>query len=391
MGRMGKKIDTDIIHIGSNPKLHYGSINDPIYKNSTIIFENYKSFIESKSMKLEVPYYGRINTYTTKRFEVLIAQLYKCNSAVITSSGLSAITTTLFSFLKKEDEILLTENCYEPVYNFTKIELKKFGINSKYFSSNNISKLSSLISNKTKIIYLESPGSLNFEVENITNIVNLAKSKKILTVMDNTWSTFIGCNPLKLGIDIVIESATKYMSGHSDTFLGIIVTKSKKYKKVIKETSVRLGDFVSSESCFEAYKGLKTLKVRMDKHQFNSEKIFKYLKSQKVVKDIIYLPDKSNKYHKLWKKFHKINNGLITFSIEKCDKIEKFVDSLKEFKIGFSWGGYESLILPLKSLKPAKKLSINDHYWFRIHVGLENYEDLIEDLDNAIKKYAKKK
>ena len=124
--------------------------------------------------------------------------------------------------------------------------------------------------------------------------------------MDNTWSTFLGCNPLEIGVNIVIESLTKYFSGHSDNFLGLIALNSSKFAKTIKTTSVRLGDYVSSESCFHASKGLKTLKLRIEKHSENAEKIFNYLKSKKIVKKILYLPDQNNKFHELWKKYHKL-------------------------------------------------------------------------------------
>ena len=175
--------------------------------------------------------------------------------------------------------------------------------------------------------------------------------------MDNTWSTFLGCNPLEIGVDIVIESLTKYFSGHSDNFLGLIVLNSAEFARTIKTTSVRLGDYVSSESCFHATKGLKTLKLRIEKHIENADKIFNYLKSKKIVKKILYLPDQNNKFHELWKKYHKQSNGLITFSIQKKKNIELFIDKLDLFKIGFSWGGYESLIIPISNLKPTKKLS----------------------------------
>ena len=342
-----------------------------------------------KKKKFDVPYYGRISTYTTRRFEKLISRIYECKSSLVTSSGLSAITLTLLCFLRKNDEILLTENCYEPIYNFAENDLKKFGITSKYYQSNQNEKLKKLITSKTRVIYIESPGSLNFEVDDIEKIVSIAKPRKIVTIMDNTWSTFLGCNPLKYGVDVVIESATKYLSGHSDNFLGIIAVNSEKHRKMIKQAAVRIGDFVSAESCFEAYKGLKTLKIRMEKHEKNAVKIFNYLKSNKMITNIFYLPDESNRFNKLWKKFHKINNGLITFSIKNNGNISVFVDSLNLFKIGFSWGGYESLILPLERLKPSRNISKNTNYWFRIHIGLENYEDLIKDIDNAMKKYAK--
>lgn len=387
---MGKKINTKIIHFGSDPNIHFGSLNDPIYRNSTLIFQNYESLIKAKKNKFSTPYYGRIGTYTTRRFEKLMSNLYETDFSIVTSSGLSAITITLLAFLKQNDELIITENCYEPVYNFATDELKKFGISAKFFKTNNSEKLKNLINHNTKILYIESPGSLNYEVEDLTKTVKMAKKKKVLTIMDNTWSTFVGCNPLKFGVDIVIESATKYISGHSDNFCGVIACSKEHYPK-IKQTAVRLGDFVSPESCFHASKGLKTLNTRLEKHFENAKKVFNYLKNEKIISEIIFLPDKSNKYHKLWKKYHSTGNGLITFSIKKSGSIKNFLNFLRLFKIGFSWGGYESLIIPLNNLKPLKNPSKSNNYWFRIHVGLESIDDLINDLAYAIKKYENKK
>ncbi len=385
---MGKKIRTETIHYGVDPEDHYGSINDPIYKNSTLVFQNYKSFLKAKKDRFNVPYYGRISTYTTRRFGQLGSKLYNAKKSVVTSSGLSAITITFLALLKKDDEILISENCYEPVYNFATHELKKFGIKSHFFS-NNKRNIDKIINKKTKILYIESPGSLNYEVSDIKEIVKICKKKKIITIMDNTWSTFLGCNPLEIGVDIVVESLTKYFSGHSDNFLGLIVLNSAELARKIKTASVRLGDYVSPESCFHATKGLKTLKLRIEKHIENADKIFNYLKSKRIVKKILYLPDQNNKFHELWKKYHKQSNGLITFSIQKKKNVDLFIDQLELFKIGFSWGGYESLIIPLSNLKPTKKLSKKREYWFRIHVGLESCSDLINDLEKAFNNYEK--
>ena len=390
MGRMGKKkVESELIKLGSDPKLHFGSLSDPIFKTSTIIFDNYRDFLNAKQNRFKLPYYGRFGNYTTKRFENIVCKLYESEESVITSSGLSAITISLLSFLSDGDELLVSENCYEPVFNFCIKELKRFGIKTYFFKNNNFTELNKLISNKTKVIYLESPGSLNFEVEDIEKIVKIAKKKSITTIIDNTWATFIGLNPLKWGVDIVIESCTKYFSGHSDNFCGIIACSNLHYKK-IKQMAVRMGDFVSSESCFYAIRGLRTLKVRLEKHQENALKIFKFLKRKKSVKEIFFLPDKNNRYHKLWKKYFNNANGLITFGIDKKVGIEIFLDSLSLFKIGFSWGGYESLILPLNQLKPGTKDFKDSLNWFRVHIGLESTEDMIADLEKGLDNYEKK-
>lgn len=387
MGRMGKKeLESKLIKLGSDPKIHHGSLSDPIYKTSTIIFDDYQSFIKAKKDRFNLPYYGRFGNYTTKRFEKIISQAYESEAALVTSSGLSSITISLLSFLSKGDEILVSENCYEPVFNFCSKLLKNFGIKTIFFENNNSVNLERLISDKTKVIYLESPSSLNYEVEDIEKVVKIAKKRKIITIQDNTWATFIGLNPLKWGIDIVIESCTKYFSGHSDNFCGAIACSKLNYDK-IKQTAIRIGDFVSSESCFSAIRGMRTLKVRLKKHQENAEEIFEYLSKKNCVKKIYFLGDKNNKYHKLWKKYFKTSNGLITFSLVRKKNIENFIDKLDLFKIGFSWGGYESLILPLNQIKPKTKNYEKSYYWFRLHIGLESVKDMIKDLDRGFKSY----
>ena len=279
-----KKLESKLIKIGSDPNIHHGSLNDPIYRASTIIFNNYKSFLKAKKDKFNMPYYGRISGYNIKRLERVISDLYQSEASVITSSGLSAISISLLSQLSKDDEILVTENCYEPVYNFCKNELVKFGIKTNFFKSNNLLNLKKNITKRTKLIYIESPGSLNYEIDQIEEIVNIAKEKKIITLFDNTWATFLGFNPIKWGIDIAIESCTKYFSGHSDTFCGAIACSKENYQK-IKQTAVRMGDFVSSENCVLAIRGLRTLQSRLRTHQQNASEIFLFLKKKKMCKE----------------------------------------------------------------------------------------------------------
>ena len=274
---MGKNKKTSkLIHCGIDTANNYGSVNDPLYKSSTIIFKNYKDYIDAKKNKYAKPYYGRLGTFNSKKLEKVMTEMYESESCVITSSGLSAITITLLTFLDKNSECLITQNCYEPVYNFAVDNLKSFGIKTFFFECNNISKFSKLITSKTKVIYLESPGSINFEVEDLEKIISIAKKYNITTIFDNTWATFLGFNPLKWGVDVVIESATKYISGHSDNFCGIIACSKNNYLK-IKSTSTKLGDCVHPESCLTAIRGLRTLELRLNKHYDNAKIIFNFL------------------------------------------------------------------------------------------------------------------
>ena len=380
---------TKIIQSGIDIKKYFGSLTTPIFYNSTIAFENYNNFVKAKKNKQNDLYYGRFKTKTVQIFEQIMTDLYESEKAIITSSGLSAIIITLSSFLSKSDNIIFVENCYKPVSNFIRFELKKFGINHKTYPPLYNKSVEKLIDKNTKILYLESPTSLNYEIQDIEKFVKIAKKNKILTIMDNTWSTFYGCNPLKFGVDIVIESGTKYLSGHSDCFCGIIACSSVNFKKIYS-TKIRFGDFVSSENCFLAIRGLKTLPIRLENHFKNTKKVLTFLKKNQSIENILYPGMSENKNYLLWKKYHSIANGLISFKLKKIrgKDIADFIDKLKIFKIGFSWGGFESLILPIESLD-SNKLNKDENNWFRIHIGLENPNDLIFDLKQAINKYIK--
>jgi len=386
------KKDTRFVLSGIDTKKFNGSLTTPIYHNSTIVFKDYSEFLKAKSKKFSRLYYGRFKTETVLVFEKIVKDLYTSESAIITSSGLSAIIITLSSMIKKNDHILIVENCYEPVSNFVKGELKKFGVKYDFYSSDFKTNIENLKKKNTKLIYLESPGSLNYEIQDIKKFVEFAKSNNIITIMDNTWSTAIGCNPINLGVDIVIESATKYFSGHSDCFCGLIACSKKNYKKIFK-TKVRFGDFVSAENCYLAIRGLKTLSLRLNRHYLSAQKIYKFLSKQKVISSILFPSSKESKNYHLWKKYYSSGNGLITIKVKKIGNKNpsEFVDNLKFFKIGFSWGGFESLILPLETIHPEYKINMNDGYWFRIHVGLENVDDLKSDLENAIGIYETEK
>lgn len=369
-----------------NLKDFEGSVSTPLFRNSTIIFKDYKTFLKNKKNRFNSLYYGRFKTKTTKTLEKIVSKLYESEKGIVTSSGLSAIIISLLSQIKKGDHVLVVKNCYEPVKNFFSNELTKFDITHDFYSPKYSKVFESLANKNTKVIYLESPTSLFYDIQDLDKFIKFAKSRGITTIMDNTWSTFYGCNPIRLGIDIVIESATKYFSGHSDCFCGLIACNKFNYNKIF-QTKVRYGDFVSSENCFLAIRGLKTLPVRLERHFENALKVYNYMKKSKFYTKVIYPGIEENKDYKIWAKYHSIGNGLITFQIKKRSKpIETFLDSLIFFRIGFSWGGFESLILPIYE-DDKKSTAETKGIWFRIHVGLEDPEDLIKDLDQALKKY----
>ena len=383
MTKNNYKNDTKNIIAGKRKKLSNGFVNSPIYKGSTVLFNTVEE-MQSKMKKKnsQTLFYGRFGSPATFEFENAIADIDESYTAVATASGTAAIVASLLAVLKTGDHILMTDSAYGVSRNLTKKLLNNMGITTTFYNPNLTNKIKELITNKTKLIFMESPGSLTFEIQNISMIVDIAKKYNLITVIDNTWATSLYLKPMNYGVDISIQSATKYIVGHSDAMLGVITT-NKKYAKQIRESAHNLGSCPGPEDIYLGIRGLKTLSIRLKKHQENAMKIIEWLLRQKEVNRVLYpaLPD--NPGYKIWKKDFKGASGLFGVVLENTrkDLIYKMLNNLKLFNMGYSWGGYESLILPVN---PEK---IRDTYkWnhmdltLRIHAGLEDPDDLINDL-----------
>ena len=383
MAKNNYKKDTKNIIAGKRKKLSNGFVNSPIYKGSTVLFNTVEE-MQSKMKKKnsQTLFYGRFGSPATFEFENAIADIDESYTAVATASGTAAIVASLLAVLKTGDHILMTDSAYGVSRNLTKKLLNNMGITTTFYNPNLTNKIKELITNKTKLIFMESPGSLTFEIQNISMIVDIAKKYNLITVIDNTWATSLYLKPMNYGVDISIQSATKYIVGHSDAMLGVITT-NKKYAKQIRESAHNLGSCPGPEDIYLGIRGLKTLSIRLKKHQENAMKIIEWLLRQREVNRVLYpaLPD--NPGYKIWKKDFKGASGLFGVVLENTrkDLIYKMLNNLKLFNMGYSWGGYESLIIPVN---PEK---IRDTYkWnhmdltLRIHAGLEDPDDLINDL-----------
>ena len=383
MTKNNYKNDTKNIIAGKRKKLSNGFVNSPIYKGSTVLFNTVEE-MQSKMKKKnsQTLFYGRFGSPATFEFENAIADIDESYTAVATASGTAAIVASLLAVLKTGDHILMTDSAYGVSRNLTKKLLNNMGITTTFYNPNLTNKIKELITNKTKLIFMESPGSLTFEIQNISIIVDIAKKYNLITVIDNTWATSLYLKPMNYGVDISIQSATKYIVGHSDAMLGVITT-NKKYAKQIRESAHNLGSCPGPEDIYLGIRGLKTLSIRLKKHQENAMKIIEWFLRQREVNRVLYpaLPD--NPGYKIWKKDFKGASGLfgVVLKNTRKDLIYKMLNNLKLFNMGYSWGGYESLILPVN---PEK---IRDTYkWnhmdltLRIHAGLEDPDDLINDL-----------
>ena len=294
----------------------------------------------------------------------------------------------LFSILRPNDEIIIADPIYSPTRLLTENYLKEFDIKTKFYDPNNLDTIKKNFTKKTKLIYVENPGSNTFEFQDLGKIISFAKKHKVLTAIDNTWATPYFLKPIKIGFDLSIVSATKYYSGHSDVMGGSLAVSKRVFNKVIKAQNMT-GLRLSPDDAYFIMRGIRTLDVRLDRHQDNAIKIAKFLSKKKNI-EVLYPHKKNSKNYKYWKKYYTGSSGLMGLKIKVQNKnsVDKFVNSLKLFGHGYSWGGYESLALhqEIKEQGNRKYLKLKkNEYIVRLHIGLEDAKDLINDIKQSLR------
>ena len=374
---------------------HNQSVNPPVVRASTIIFKNLQEIEKAEKKYLKDPRsgnynYGRQGTPTTYALQRILQEMEECYKVYLTPTGFGAVFLAVLSVVEPGDEILVTDSVYSPTRQLTQDYLKKFKVKSIFYDPSNFDDLKNKISNKTKLIIVENPGSNTFEFQDLKKIISLAKKYKIYTAIDNTWGTPYLIKPIKLGFDMSIVSATKYYSGHSDVMGGTLAI-NKKVFKLVEPTNRVTGHRLSPDEAYLILRGIRTLDVRMDKHHINALKVAKFLSKQKKVAKVYYPYKKNSQIYKLWKKYYSGASGLMGLKIKSKNKksVKSFVNSLKLFGYGYSWGGFESLALyqNQKQLGTRSFLNLkNDEHIIRLHIGLEDPIDIINDLKQAIKK-----
>ena len=382
------KIKTKLTKLGRDPIRQKGFINPGTYKGSTMIFKSYKDYLNDiKNADDRKTFYGINQNPFHKQLEDSISNLYNCSDTVLSPSGLASIVIPFFALLNSGDEVLINDSVYSPTRTFCENILNKYNVKIKYFHPiKNIKNFGKLINKKTKLIYLESPGTATFDIIDIPYITKIAKKNNIPTVMDNTWASPIFCQPNKLGIDIIIDAGTKYVNGHSDVLIGF-VSSNKKYEKKIRTAAKTLGICPGSEEVYLSIRGIPTLDIRMREIEKNALIMANYLFNHDHVSDVFHpaLPHTIN--HKIWKRDFSGSSGLFSFLLKNnySNKvIEKFYKKLKIFKLGYSWGGFDSLItfppLDKRTFKNNKNGTL-----VRLYCGLEDIDDLIKDIEGALK------
>ena len=370
------------------------SANPAIVRNSTIFFKSMQELLEKeklvkKGSKVDFYEYGRAGSQTTIALQNFIAEFESAHATFLTSTGFGSVALAIISICRPGDEIVVTDAVYAPTRMITSKLLKEFKIKTHFYNPEDFKSLESKINKKTKMIFVENPGSNTFEFQDLSRIIKLAKKKKIITAIDNTWGTPFFIKPLNLGFDMSISSGTKYFSGHSDVMLGSLSVNKKVYEKV-RLCNKLFGYRASPDDAYLVLRGLRTLDIRLKRHEETTKKIINFLKKEKKIKEILYPHKKGTTNYENWKKYYSGSTGLFSIVVfsKNRNSLYKFVNSLKLFGIGQSWGGFESLVLYQSHViqRVYKKYIKPNHHIIRFHVGLEDSNDLIADLKQALKK-----
>jgi cystathionine beta-lyase len=379
------KKDTLLGHV-SRPRPGSVPVNPDVQRASTILFPTVAEFEAAQRARAErdTLFYGTYGTETTFAFATALAALENAYGAIAVSSGLAAIIATIQAFAGTGHHILIPESVYHPGRIACDGVLKEHGVETTYYDPLIGADIAELIKPNTRLIYLESPGSMTFEVQDVPAIVAVAKARDIPTAIDNTWATGYYFNAIAHGVDVSIHAATKYIAGHSDVILGGIVT-NERYFAQVRKTVTALGYTASPDDCWLALRGLRTLGVRLRTHAESALTIARFLQERSEIDQVLYPALPGAPGHELWKRDFQGATGL--FSILMKREIPEqsaiaFVERLELFGLGASWGGYESLVLLSRPARTSPKWK-DAGAIVRLHVGLEDPVDLVEDLRNA--------
>ena len=388
---MGKTFKTFLKHTAKD--FHNQSVNPPVVRASTIIFKSMQHIRKTQAKAQKNPIgghfdYGRQGTSTTYILQKILTKLEESYHVFTTPTGFGSVFLAIFSVVRPGDEMLVADPVYSPTRILTKDYLKDFKIKTIFYNPHNLKTLEKNITKKTKLIFVENPGSNTFDFQDLGKIISIAKKNKIYTAIDNTWGTPYYLKPIKLGFDMSIVSATKYYSGHSDVMGGSLAVNKKVFPKIKaaeKITGLRLGP----DDAYLITRGLRTLDVRLDRHRENAKKIAAFLIKNKRIK-LLYPYKKDSFNYRMWKKYYSGASGLMGLKIKSrnINSVRKFINSLKLFGYGYSWGGFESLVLHQEFRETGSRRFMNlakDEHLVRLHIGLEDPNELIADIKQALR------
>ncbi|CAA7617759.1 putative cystathionine beta-lyase [Candidatus Terasakiella magnetica] len=383
------KKDTRLLHAGRHPEKFDGAVNPPVYHASTILHASVAAMEKSGKTPFEGVRYGRFGTPTTFALEEAVAELEGGQRCVATCSGLAAITGALMACLKAGDHLLMTDTTYFPTRKFCDSVLAGLGIETTYYDPLVGAGIAALIRPNTRVVFTESPGSLTFEVQDIPAIAAAAHAQGALVMMDNTWGA-LTFQPFTKGVDISIQAATKYIVGHADAMLGTITTIDPDLWLKIKSSVAAFGHCAGTEEMYLGLRGLRTLPVRLRHHAATALRLTRWLESRPEVERVLYPALENDPGHALWRRDFSGACGLFGVILKPAakDAVDCMLDGYSHFKLGFSWGGFESLVIPTSGHSIIRTATT----WaptgpsLRFHTGLEDADDLLADLERGFER-----
>ncbi|ELI8127102.1 cystathionine beta-lyase [Yersinia enterocolitica] len=379
------KISTQLSMLGRNPEEQSGFVNAPVYRGSTVVYKSCED-IRHKRARFS---YGTSGTPTIENLENAWSALCGSAGTVISPSGLGALALALFSVTRAGDHILVTDSVYRPTRNFCDTLLAKFNISVTYYDPLLGSDIEELVQDNTRVILLECPGSQSFEVQDIGTIVEVARRHKISTIIDNTWATPLFFNAHAHGIDLSVEAGTKYLSGHSDLLMGLVSANGAHWQ-ALRDTYDAMAMLPGAEDCFLALRGLRTMYIRVKEAEARGLEMAQWLKSQPEVSKVLHPAFEDCPGHDNWKKYFTGSTGLFSIVLDarfSQDNVDNMLDNMSIFGMGFSWGGFESLIIPFDcaEYRTATKWA-PEGMTLRLQIGLEDMDDLKHDLQEGLKR-----
>ena len=378
------KLRTRLTQVGRHPKSRPGSVNLPVVRASTVTFASLAE-MESVQRRFEadevVPTYGIVNMPLRAAFEELIVEIEGGHRAVTLPSGLAAVAVALMACLKAGDHVLVTDSVYGPTRRLCQRTLARYGVETTFYDPLLGAGIAALMKPNTRAVYLESPGSLTFEVQDFPAIAKVARERGAAVLHDNTWATGAFFRSFEHGADLVIQAATKYPAGHSDILIGAVVATEAWWPK-LRDVSRDLGQTASPDDLFLAIRGIRTFETRLKQHEASGLQVARWLKTHPAVKRVLHPALPEDPGHALWKRDFLGSAGLFGVELAPCsrEQLAAFIEGLELFALGYSWGGYESLIVPAnlrgaRSVRPWEGGPL-----VRLQIGLEDPADLFADL-----------
>jgi cystathionine beta-lyase len=386
-----KQPETRLVEAGRRKEWLRGMVNVPVSRTSTVLFDSVADVNAAYPPEDGRLTYGRNGTWTQWSLAEALTELEPGAAGTsLFPSGAAAVAIALTSVLAPGDELLMVDSAYGPTRHFCDRELKRFGIATRYYDPlATLGEIESLAGEKTRAIFMESPGSLTFEVQDVPGICATAKPRGIATLLDNTWATPFLFEAIGKGVDLSIVACTKYISGHSDVMMGSVTAAPSHWER-LNRTGRSFGQYVSPDDAYLAARGLRTLGVRLRKHEENALKVARWLQDQPQVTRVLHPALDGSPGHEHWKRDFGGSSGLFSFALKGGEKAarDRLVDGLELFGIGYSWGGFESLVIPadVDKLRTAAKREYGGPL-IRLHIGLEDPEDLIADLSRVLAEY----